>query len=356
MLTDPDLRALRDAGVIDEATLTDITAFLAERRATGTTPKFDLSHTLWYAGALIIMAAMSLFTTAAFNALGGWALAACGAVYAIVFMGGGHYLWRKRGLKVPGGLLVAIAVSMAPLIIYGVQDALHLWPDQAGDPGTYRDFYNYVNGSWIYMEVGTIIASALAVWRYPFPFILMITAIALWFMSMDLAMWFTYSPQGFDDWVVRRWVSVIFGLVMIIIAWIIDVVLGNEPDFPFWLHIFAAMTFWGGLSASDGGTELQKFIYCLINIGLIGLGVFLGRRVYAVFGALGIATYLGYLAYDVFQDVILFSFALSAIGLAVIAVGLFLHKHRQKITAWMEQRLPAGLKKLRPRHMQALSA
>ncbi len=55
-------------------------------------------------------------------------------------------------LRTPGGLLIAVAVSMAPLAIYGVQDSSALW-SQFGKPGTTRDFYVWVKGSWIFMEI-----------------------------------------------------------------------------------------------------------------------------------------------------------------------------------------------------------
>ena len=48
----------------------------------------------------------------------------------------------------PGGLLIAIAVSMAPLAVYGIQDALGLW-GHFGRPGTVRDFYVWIKGSWV---------------------------------------------------------------------------------------------------------------------------------------------------------------------------------------------------------------
>jgi hypothetical protein len=41
-------------------------------------------------------------------------------------------------------------------------------------------------------------------------------------------------------------------------------------------------------------------------------------RTYAVFGAIGISIYLGYLADVVFKDSLLFPFALSPIGIAVM--------------------------------------
>lgn len=353
MLVDADLRSIRDAGLIDDEKMHEIAAFLVDRQNAPLAvpaPRFDLTHVLWYAGALIVMGAMGLFTNEAFSRMGGWALAACGGAYLVVLMVAGHLLWRNRSLRVPAGLLIAVAVSMVPLIIYGIQDALDLWKYALGRPGDYKDFFPYMNGSWLYMEVGAIIAALLAVWRYPFPFILLVAAIALWFMSMDLALWFTRSPQAYDDWDVRRNVSLGFGIVMIVAAWAADVLRGDGPDFPFWIHIFGVMAFWGGLTLHDGGSEFDKFLYCLVNIGLLGLSVFLNRRVYAVFGALGIATYLGYLSYTVFKDVILFSFALSGIGLAVIVLGLLLHRNQARMAAAVDRVMPDTLRWLRPDH------
>lgn len=89
-------------------------------------------------------------------------------------------------------------------------------------------------------------------------------------------------------------------------------------DLGFWLHLFGLLAFWGGVTALGSESETARFIYCLINIGLIGLGLFLQRRVYAVFGGLGIALYLHHLAERVFADTLLYPLALSLIGLAVI--------------------------------------
>jgi hypothetical protein len=353
MLADADLRAIRDAGLIDDAKMADIANFLAARRmpaAAAPAPRFDLTHVLWYAGALIVMGAMGLFTNEAFNRMGGWALAGCGAAYLVILIATGDHLWRKPGLRVPAGLLVAVGISMVPLIIYGIQDALDLWKYALGKPGEYKNFFPYMNGSWLYMEIGAIVVSLLAVWRYPLPFILLIAAVALWFMSMDLALWFTRMPNDYYDWDVRRNVSIIFGLVMIGTAWTVDILRRDGPDFPFWIHIFGVMAFWGALSATDGGTALEQALYCLICVGVIGLGVFLNRRVYAVFGALGVATYLGYLASEVFPDVLIFSFALSGIGLLIIGLGLLLHRNYAKMERALNRMLPEMLRSLRPYH------
>ena len=44
----------------------------------------------------------------------------------------------------------------------------------------------------------------------------------------------------------------------------------------------------------------------------------------------------------------LFPFALSLIGVGIIAFGLYYHRHQLAISAWVERHLPDTLKRLRP--------
>ena len=74
---------------------------------------------------------------------------------------------------------------MAPLAVYGIQDELGWW-GSFGTPGTVQDFYVWIKGSWIFMEIAAIAAGVIALYFYRFPFIVSIIAVALWFMSMDL--------------------------------------------------------------------------------------------------------------------------------------------------------------------------
>lgn len=359
MSTKQDLGKAVAAGLLDESQARAILEFLSSRHPeapeAGVAPvaRFDLTHVLWYGGALIVMAAMGLFTTTAFNIMGGWALFATGAAYAVGLTLLGRWLWERRNLRMPGGLLIAAAVSMVPLMIYGIQDALNLWRFALGEPGKYRDFFAFVNGSWLYMEIGTVFAAAVALRFYKVPFVLLIAGIALWFMSMDLAMWFTTTSASYDEFATRRLVSILFGLAMIAAAWAIDLARPKDPDMSFWLHIFGAATFWGGLSASFDPTEFQRLLYLLVNLALIGFAVYMDRRIYAVLGALGVATYLGYLAHDVFSEMIVFSFALSLIGLAVIGAGLWLNRNYERISSAFDRGMPQAIRRFRPRRVSA---
>jgi hypothetical protein len=233
------------AGAISSDQLEALLAFLATRQPGPpmSAPKFDVVHLLWYMGALVVISAMGLFSTLAFSKMGGPALTATALVYAALFTGAGHYLWSVRKLRTPGGLLIAVAVSMIPLAVYGVQDTYGAW-SQFGKPGTVRDFYVWIKGSWIFMELATIAGAMIALRFYRFPFIVFIMAVALWFLSMDIVPWITGSPIG--NWESSRRVSVGFGLGIIIAAIIVNV-RQRSGDFAFWLYLFGVMTFWGGV-------------------------------------------------------------------------------------------------------------
>lgn len=356
--TKDDLRAAADAGIITTGQSDLLFDFISARTGTSTRgpdvssaspATFDIVHLLWYGGALIVMAAMGLFTTLAFSQMGGDALTATALVYAGLFAAAGHYLWTVKRLRTPGGLLIAVAVSMAPLAVYGIQDAFDAW-GQFGNPNKIGDFYVWIKGSFVFMELAAIAAAALALRFYRFPFIVMIAAIALWFLSMDIVPWITGSTSG--NFETARRVSIWFGLGIIAAAIGVN---GRQRtgDFAFWLYLFGVMTFWGGITAASDGTALAKAMYCVMNVGFLAIAVFLGRGVFALFGTIGIAIYLGDLAEKVFRDSMLFPFALSLIGIMIIALGLYFHRHQDAIRGWCEARLPPLLKRLRPANAAA---
>jgi hypothetical protein len=353
-----DFAAAADAGIITRdqaqrlATFFDARAVLAPAttsQATSTEPaRFDVSHLLWYVGALIVIGALGLFTTLAFVQMGAKALTVTALLYALGFVALGRFLWGRPGLRTPAGLLIACAIAMTPMAVYGIQAQFGLWPMPFNDPGSYGDFFAWVNGSWVYMDAATILAGILALTFFPFPFIAAIMAYALWFLSMDLTPWI-FHTQDFT-WEMRAQVSLWFGLGLMVVAWLVDLRNWRAGDFAFWLHLCGIVAFWGGLSVQDSDSEVLKAVYCLINVGLVVLAVFLMRRVYAVFGAMGIAMYLGYLSEEVFKDSLLFPLALSAIGLAIIGLGIWYFRQRHRLALWMATAFPRTLQNLRPAH------
>lgn len=305
--------------------------------------RFDLPHVAYYFGALVVMSAMGWFVTSAWERFGGAGLLLIAIVYTLFFSLAGYRLWVRQQLRVPGGLLFTLAVWMTPLGIYGFQRMTGIWLQQ--DPGAYRNYYEWVRGGWFLMEVGTILAGLVALWFVRFPFLTFPVTFALWFMSMDITP-LIYGQSDFT-WNQRLWVSLWFGLAFLVLAFLVD--RRTRDDYAFWGYLFGTLAFWGGLSLMKSHSELGKLVYCLINVALILISVLLDRRVFMVFGALGVFGYFGHLAYAVFKDSLLFPFVLSALGLAVIWLGIHYQRNRASIETAIVAVVPAGLQRLMPK-------
>ena len=303
--------------------------------------RFTGLNVAYYFGALVVIAAMGWLMTLGFQSLGPWAVFFIALAYALVFARAGARLWKE--LPIPGGLLYSMAVCMTPLVVWGLERGSGFWP--ASDPGNYRDFFPYIRSSWIWMEAATVLAALVALRKVKFSFLVAPAAVALWFMSMDLTSFLHGESSWSSD--LYREVSIVFGLVMLFVAYLADH--RTEADLSFWLYFFGMTAFWGAISSMDSGSELRRLLYCLLNLGFIAVSVPLRRRVFLVYGALGVNAYLVSLSYRIFKDSVLFPFALTALGLGVIAVAVKYQRNRERIDLWLESLIPDAVRSLIPR-------
>src|SRR5438046_9651253 len=118
-ITERELKDLVTAGVIDAGTAERIATHLAG--AVAERPRFDLTHTAYYLGALVVMSALGWFMNEAWARYGGWVLTLIAVAYAVAFTVAGESLWRKLGLRQRGGLRVSLAGWMTPLAACGIR-------------------------------------------------------------------------------------------------------------------------------------------------------------------------------------------------------------------------------------------
>ena len=287
-------------------------------------PRFTAVNTLYYFGGMLAISAMTTFMTLSWSAFGPWGLFALSAAYLVAALKVADHL-KQRGLSTPAGIMAALAVCLVPLLVWCAQNGLGMWPP--GGPARYSTYHTLIDWRWLSLEFATLAAGVVMLWRYRLPFMVMPIAVTLWYMSMDVAN-ALFQEHGFD-WKLARDVSLVFGLATCAMAAWVDIRTrqATEPDwqqdYAFWLFLWGAIMFWGGLSLRDSSNELGKFGYALLNVGLVFLGAAIGRRVFTVLGALGVAGYLGYLSYRVFKDSLLFPFALTLLGLGLVALGIW---------------------------------
>lgn len=302
------------------------------------TPQFNFTHVLYYLGGLIAIGAMTLFMNLGWEKFGGAGIFFIALLYAAIGLKITHSFVAKN-LHIPAGICVTFVVCLTPLAIYGLQQWLGVWPEKQ----VYQGYHRYIEWHWLYIELGTLAVGAAMAWWYRYPFMLLPVAVTLWYLSMDLVVMINGGEYA---WELRQLVSLYFGLLMIGLAFWIDIRSRHSADFAFWIYIFGVITFWGGLTSMDSNSELSKFLYFCINLVMIGVGVVLIRRVFVIFGALGVCIYLSHLASDIFKDSWLFPISLTLIGLGIIYLGVIWQKHEKWITEKSRNMLPNAFREL----------
>ncbi len=305
-------------------------------------PSFKAAHVLYYLGGMIAIGAMTLFMNLGWERFAGTGLLAISAGYGAVAIALTEFLLRRKHLALPAGICAVLGVAMVPLAVYAAQHVMGLW----SGGGAYRAYYTHIDWRWLFMELATLGAAVIALWRYRLPFLVLPVAVTLWFLSMDITPFLLGGEAASFYSDLGKRISTGFGLAMMLLALLVDLRARATKDFAFWLYVFGVLTFWGGLSSMNSDSEVGKFIYCCINLGLIAVGTALARRVFAVFGGLGVAFYLGHLSHQVFRDSMLFPVALTAIGLAIVAVGVAWQRHEARLGNWLRAMLPSAIGEL----------
>jgi len=311
------------------------------------TARFTFSHVLYYFGGLLTIGAMSLFMTLAWSAFGAWGSAALAAGYLLAAWRVAEHL-KGKDLPIPAGILATLAVCLVPLLVWSVQVGLGLWPE--GGDSHFAQYHQHINWRWLTLEFATLAAAVVMLRAMQLPFMVMPVAVTLWYLNMDVAH-LLMQKDGFD-WQFTRDVSLVFGLGTCALAVWVDVRTRQatedaaRQDFAFWLYIFGAIMFWAGLSLRESDSEWGKAGYAALNVGLVFWGAAIGRRVFTVLGGLGVALYLGYLSHRVFQDSLGFTFALTVLGLGVVALGVWWQRREAAIQAALAGWLPEPVRVL----------
>lgn len=339
------------AGVLDVERADALWAFLTAAQGGNETARFKMAHLLYYFGGLIAIGSISIFITMAWEAMGAWPL----LVFGIGVMLLAYSLTRRfvevERQPVAAGTMAALLIAAVPMVVFALQHVSGFWEGEQ----SYRDYHYYIDWRWLMMEFATLAAGALVLWRFRLPFAMLPMAVTLWYMSMDFAAFLMQDNEGWFSAAggqLRGMVSMLFGAAMVGIAlWIelrqyaVASQRLDRRDFAFWLYVIGVLTFWGGLSSQNSGSEFGKLIYCLINVGLILLGTMLARRVFVVFGAFGVIGYLGYLSYEVFKDSLIFTAALGALGIGIVFAGLWWSRREAVLHAALSRWLPSPLQR-----------
>jgi hypothetical protein len=322
----------------------------ALQKRTSNRPQFNFANVAYYFGAFIVLSGMTWFMSLAWEQFGGKGLFFLACFYAFLFILAGQTLWFKQNLKIPGGLLFTIAVCMTPLAVLGLITQAESWLLQYVFDSQ-SSYFIQEKSSFILMELATILAGIITLRFIKFPFLMAPITLASGFLSIHLTAVIVFYTTGETWWSYQDyWVFFWFGLICLMVAYWVDVKTSRiEEDYAFWLYLFGLMSFWFSLTFMGVGYYWDPFIYLFINIGLILLSVLLHRRVFIVFGVLGVSYLLYDLSYRTFQGSLLFPLTIMVLGLLVIYAGIQYQRNEEAIERLIVGNLPMSLRDILPR-------
>jgi hypothetical protein len=296
---------------------------------------------LYYGGALLIISAMTWLMYTSWDSFGPIGITIISALYFIIFLIAGYFVFFKKNIETAGGLLFSIPIAITPLFVFSLLRIFDFWPQE----WLYDDYYIWIKGKWIILEISAIIVALPILLKTKFPFHVFLIAGSLWFLSMDIVPIIYEKTQ--ITWTERAVISNIFGLFIIGIGYFTDVKF--KKDYAFWMYLFGLITLSSGLSVFYND-DITKFILLgIVNILLILFSLFINRNVFLVLGTIGLTQFLSRLSWDFFKDSVFFPFALTLIGVLLILSGIFLQKNRKKIEEKLVNKLPEFIIDLRPK-------
>ncbi|MCL1946730.1 MAG: hypothetical protein FWF51_06210 [Chitinivibrionia bacterium] len=297
--------------------------------------------TLYYGGGLLIISAMTWLMKISWDGFGINGIIAISTFYFIAFLLAGNYLQFKKNMEVAGGILFSVAVAMTPLLTFSILKRYDFFPMG----WSYDEYYVWIKGKWIVLEISTILVALPILFKARFPFIVFLIAGSLWFFSMDIVP--IIQEKQNITWTQRAEISNVFGFLMIAIGYFADIKF--KKDYSFWMYLFGLLTLSAGLSVFESQYLDKLIIFGLINVLMILFALFVNRDVFIVFGTLGIMQFLGRLSWEFFRDSALFPFYLTITGILLIAAGIFFQKNRKIIEENVINKLPNFILDSRPK-------
>ena len=276
-------------------------------------------------GVLLVIGAHAWWSTRGYEAIGIGIVLALTLIWQVGFLAAAE--WARRaghGLLESG--FAAIVAFYTPLTIYSIERLL----GASFDDNQFADFYPWISGGWVFMELGSIAAAAALLYRYRRPFLTLPLTLFIGFLLMDATA--RLAGGGFDDDTTMKRVVLTGGILVGLAGVALDYL--GWRRFAFWPHLTSIwLVAWGLPLCTD---EHTWSLFAVAAIDLL-VGVWLARVTYLAAGGI-----IGWIALSMNAHGAVFPFLLMAGGILFIVAGIYLARADSPVRRWLGTRtLPA---------------
>jgi hypothetical protein len=245
-----------------------------------------------------------------------------------------------------------VAILLAPTVIFALQFLQGDWP--GGTSALLAsELLSGIDPRWLAMELAALVTCVGLLCWLRLPFLILPTAFILWIIGMDVVPSLIMQGHSFADISMtssveemRKGFTLIVGLVLVTLGLYAD--LNRHPvgeRFAFWAYFAGLMAFCTAVPLLLNNQWPGKLMYLVVHVGLVMIGAILGRRVFEVFGGIGITLVMVDMAWEIFRDGLAVVSALTLLSLALLAIGLWWWRHEPAVSARLRDLLPRDMQK-----------
>jgi hypothetical protein len=261
-------------------------------------------------------------------------------VYAALFALAARLLSRE-GFRTASGLATLLVVGMTPVTAWALLSLLDLWPvSTPGWGGNWTPAGPWNASGWLAVDLTVILAALVALRRVRFGLLALPIAIALGCAGLHLTQ--ALFVESEHDRFMTEWANLVSGTVILAIGYALDrrrerasPDAGGEEegegegaeDFARWFYVVGLVVLQLGLVEVWSQLEVGRHWLPVVALLQIATALQLRRRSWLAAGAVNVAWYVGFLAADVFRDVVSFPVMLATVG-AVLLIGTVLVQRR----------------------------
>ena len=327
---DRRLDAAVSLGIITGDQALKIRELTPDRRGDVEQPRANNAASIGYLlGALTVLIAMAWFLADRWEWLGAGGVLAVVALYAALFHLVGRKL-RAEGFPNAAGLLVVLMVLLTPVAVTALNELVG-WFERQGAACHYPDFIFWAcRGEEVVMELATAAVALFALRRVRFSLLvvpLVVIGLRALFHTSD-----ALFRAGLDA-LSSGWIWMIGASVLTAMAYHLSRVQRGDEDFAFWLHLAAVVSAVASTTLLLG--ELREFRHLLVPGAVVALffALRMKRLIWQLLGLGWFASYLIWLASDVFTDTPFFPIVLAALGVGMIILTVWLQRNSARLVA-----------------------
>ncbi|MBV9880423.1 MAG: hypothetical protein JO180_08000 [Gemmatirosa sp.] len=289
----------------------------------------------YWIGATLVVAALAWFLADRWEALGPAGVLAVAVAYAALFAVATRKL-AGDGFPLAAGVALSLTTATAPVAAWALLRLTGEWPAPPW-PNALAYDTSFMVSRRLVVELSAVLAALVAlrvvpagrVRRTPLAAPLAVAAGVALAQTAELVVSAGIAPELLPY--LRGWAAATAGAVLFGAAYVTDrrQAPPGDPrreDFAAWLYAAACVACEIGLVEAFDQAGRARHLLPLVALAQLAASVRLRRRTLLAAGMVNVAWYVGYLAFEVFRDVLSFPFLLATLGAVVLIAAALVQR------------------------------